>query len=409
MLESIRTHERPHVTDARNPARISICIVGNSAQTALNFRGALIRDLCSRGARVQVLAPRWTKDERAQLERWGAEGVEYPLSRVGLNPLADLRSLWALYLHLRRERPRVVLTYFAKPNIWGIIAAKLAGVPHRVAMVEGLGYLYTHEESARQRLAKRLIGTVVSLLYGLAFRAAQKVVVLNSDDARDLQRRCGLKADKVVLLGGIGVDLVEWRFEPPKREPITFTLVARLLREKGVFEFIEAARRVKARYPTVRFLLLGGLDENPGGISAAEIAEAVEAGVIQWLGHVDVKPWLRETSVFVLPSYREGLPRSTQEALATGRPVITTDVPGCRETVIGGVNGFLVPARNVDALVAMMERFIVNPELISRMGLESRRMAEERFDVRVVNARLLEVLGVQSQMARFGAPREGNA
>lgn len=156
-----------------------------------------------------------------------------------------------------------------------------------------------------------------------------------------------------------------------------------------------AARRVKARHPMTRFILLGGLDPNPGGLSSDEVESWVKEGVIEWPGHVAVKPWLAEASVYVLPSYyREGVPRSTQEAMAMGRPVITTDAPGCRDTVIEGKNGFLVPKRDVDALVVAMERFIDNPELIEVMGQSSRRLAEERFDAHKINLRLMELMGI---------------
>jgi lipopolysaccharide/colanic/teichoic acid biosynthesis glycosyltransferase len=183
------------------------------------------------------------------------------------------------------------------------------------------------------------------------------------------------------LLGGIGVPLEEWPPAPPHLEPLTFTLIARLLREKGVREFAEAARRVKARHPGVRFLLIGPLDTNPGAIPEAEVRSWVEEGILEWIPWTeDVRPYLRETSVYVLPSYREGVPRSTQEAMAMARPVITTDAPGCRETVIPGVNGFLVPPRDPEALAQAMMKFLEEPHLVERMGKESRRLAEERFD-----------------------------
>jgi glycosyltransferase involved in cell wall biosynthesis len=161
-------------------------------------------------------------------------------------------------------------------------------------------------------------------------------------------------------------------------------------------EFVEAARRIKAKYPDTRFLVLGGLDTNPGAISGKEVEGWVMEGLIEWPGHVaDVRPYLAQASVFVLPSYyREGVPRSIQEAMAMARPIITTDAPGCRETVIPGVNGFLVPVRDVDALVSAMERFINEPELIEKMGKESRRIAEERFDVHKINRVLLEAMGL---------------
>jgi glycosyltransferase involved in cell wall biosynthesis len=176
---------------------------------------------------------------------------------------------------------------------------------------------------------------------------------------------------------------------------VTFTLVARLLGEKGIREYVAAARQVKARHPEVRFLLLGWIDSTPSAIGEAEVASWVADGIVEWPGYVDVRPWLAQTSVFVLPSYyREGVPRSTQEAMAAGRPVITTDAPGCRETVVAGENGFLVPPRNVDSLVTAMLYFVENPQQVRIMGRNSRRLVEERFDVRAINERMLSAMGL---------------
>lgn len=372
----------------------SISLVGHSANSTLNFRSPLIRDLVGAGAHVRVLAPDWTPAQLAELDTLGGVGLRYPLARTGLNPLQDVRTLWHLWRHFRCTRPDVVFSYAAKPNVWGILAAALAGVPRRVAMVEGLGYAFTAAGQGRWVPKQRFLKAVLAALYWLAFRCAHQVVVLNPDDAHDLGRWCGLPAGKSVLLGGIGVPLDEWPFAPAHTEPLTFTFVARMLREKGVLEFLHAAERVKARHPKVHFLMLGGLDSNPGSVTAADIYPWLERGIVDWPGQVDVKPWLARTSVFVLPSYREGVPRSTQEAMAMGRPVITTDVPGCRETVKNGVNGFLIPPQDVDALARAMERFITEPELIVQMGMESRCLAEERFDVRVVNRKLLAILGL---------------
>ena len=179
-------------------------------------------------------------------------------------------------------------------------------------------------------------------------------------------------------------------------EPITFLLVARMLREKGIEQFAEAAKKVKERHPETLFILLGGLDNNPGTISIENVNEWVKEGVLEWHGHVQVQPWMRQASVFVLPSYREGVPASTQEAMAMGRAIITTDVPGCRETVVDGQNGFLVPVRDANALAQAMLRFVENPELIVRMGQRSRQIAEEKYDVHKVNAVMLREMGISA-------------
>jgi glycosyltransferase involved in cell wall biosynthesis len=172
-------------------------------------------------------------------------------------------------------------------------------------------------------------------------------------------------------------------------------MAARLLREKGIVEYARAAMIIKEKHPDTRFILLGGLDTNPGGLSRDEVEQWAEKGTPEWPGQVsDVCRWLAQTSVYVLPSYREGVPRSTQEAMAMARPVITTDAPGCRETVIDGKNGFLVPVRDADALAAAMERFIMQPDLIEMMGQVSRKIAEERFDVRKINQVILREMDI---------------
>lgn len=371
---------------------LKVCLVGHAAAATLNFRGPLIKDLLGAGCHVVVLAPDWSPELKHRVESLGARAYAYPLLRTGLNPWHDVLSLVALVKRFRTEKPDVVLTYAAKTNVWGTLAAWLAKVPRRVAMVEGLGFALIEGSPGERSFKRRVAATALTLLYRWAFRMAHRVVILNPDDARDLQLCCGLPVHKTVLLGGIGVSLDEWPRCAAHVQPLTFTLVARLLRAKGVMEFLAAAREVKAKHPAVRFWLLGPLDDSPDGLGEADVRPWLQDGTVEWPGAVDVRPWLAQTSVFVLPSYREGVPRSTQEAMAMGRPVITTDVPGCRETVVDGVNGFLVPPRDTKALVMAMSRFIEQPELIERMGRESRRLAEERFDVRRANERLLRVL-----------------
>lgn len=313
-----------------------------------------------------------------------------------MNPLRDAINTWRMAALLRRLGPDVSLGYFIKPVIFGTLAAWWAGVPRRFAMVEGLGFVFTPTGGALP-LRRRLLRRLVLWLYKLGLSRAERVIFLNPDDQAELVAAGVLPASKGFLLGGIGVDLAQWPMTPPVAEPVTFLLVARLLREKGVVQYAEAARIVRRQHRQARFVLLGGLDDNPGSLTQADVQAWVDEGILQWHGHVPVQPWMAQASVYVLPSYREGVPVSTQEAMAMGRPVITTDVPGCRETVVDGVNGFLVPPRNAQALAAAMLRFIEQPGLIAPMGRESRRIAEERFDVHQVNQRLVDLLLGQPQ------------
>ncbi|MCS7065509.1 MAG: glycosyltransferase family 4 protein [Fimbriimonadales bacterium] len=379
-----------------------VVFITNYAPSVVNFRGALIRDLRAHEAEVLVLAPDYTPEIREAVATLGATPIDYPLNRTGMNPLQDLRTLIALWRILRRLRPDVVMPYDAKPVIYGTLAAAMVGVPRRIALIEGLGSAFVQAPVLPLKI--RLARTALRALYRVALRRVHRVLLLNPDDLSELVHDRIVSKEKALLLGGIGVDLEEWQPAPPALQPVTFTLAARLIREKGIVEFVEAARLVKQRYPDACFLLLGGLDTNPGALSEGEVRGWEREGLIEWLGHVpDVRPYFAQTSVYVLPSYyREGVPRSTQEAMAMARPVITTDAPGCRETVIDGVNGFLVPPRDVQALAEAMERFIQQPERIITMGQASRKLAEERFDVRKINAILIREIGLKPHLQGEG-------
>ena len=400
---------------AENLPMPTLALITANAQTLRLFRTHLIAALVARGVRVLALAPNFDDDSRALVRSLGAEPVDCRLQRTGLNPVRDVLDTLHLARLLRRLRPDVVLGYAAKPVIYGSMAARLAGVPRRLAMVEGLGFAFT-PSGEKMSVKRRLFQRLLMELYRAAFACAHRVVFLNPDDEAQLVDAGLLPASKAFMLGGIGLDLAQWQPAAPVSEPPTFLLTARLLREKGVLEFANAARIVKSQHPQARFILLGVPDEaNPGSITAAQAQAWVDEGLLEWPGFQPVAPWLVQASVFVLPSfYREGVPLSTQEAMeghcelrkrpgegvplstqeamAMARPVITTDAPGCRETVVDGVNGFLVPPRNAQALAQKMCVFIEQPELIASMGQASRRLAQERFDVHQVNERLIALI-----------------
>jgi len=369
----------------------TLAIISSQAFSLVNFRGRLIADLVAQGDRVYALAPDYTDDFLAQMRELGAIPVEFELTRTGMSPWRDLLDMMKLTVLLRQLKPDVTLCYFIKPVIYGTLAAWMARVPHRVAMIEGLGYVFTTTGS-KLSWSRVLLREGVSLLYRMALSRAHRVIFLNKDDIFEFLKLGLVDSSKISHLEGIGVDLDYWTVVAPVPNPVTFLLAARLLREKGIIEFTQAATQVKKSHPQTRFILLGALDPNPGSLDAAQVKQLVNHGIIEWPGHVNLKPWMAQASVYVLPSYREGLPRSTQEAMAMGRAVITTDVPGCRETVIDGVNGYLVPVRDAAALGQAMLNFVNHPELIATLGSQSRRMAEERFDVNKINPQLLQLL-----------------
>ena len=378
--------------EANLQEKCRLAIMASLALSIVNFRGPLVREMVSRGVSVYALAPDYDDKTRAAVVSLGAVPVDSSLSRTGMNPLRDIFDFFRLLIQLRGLRLDATFAYFIKPVIYGTLASSLASVPKRFAMIEGAGYVFTDE--VKLSIRRRVLRTLVTKLYRLGLSQADGVFLLNPDDEKLFVNTHMVSAEKVELLNGIGLELDHYQATLPAKKPICFILVARLLREKGLYDYIEAARRVKAIHPEVRFLLLGSGDLNPGAIPETEVHAWVAEGLVEWPGQVaDVRPWIAQSSVFVLPSYREGLPRSTQEAMAMGRPVITTDAPGCRETVEEGVNGFIVPVRNPEALAQKMLTFVEHPELIYPMGIESRRIAEEKFDVHKINAQILASMG----------------
>jgi len=358
-----------------------ITFVFNFGDSIIGFRGSLVTDLLRLGHQVTIVCPPLRKPVRDDLLSLGARVTEIPVPRTSINPIRDLMFLRNLRVVLRRAPADVLLLYTIKPIIWGTIAGASLGIRNIVAIVTGLGYTFADGRGIRKRLAA--IGA--QGLYRLALRHATTILFLNPDDRRLFHERGLLRgAHEGSVLNGEGVDLAAYPSVPLPPRP-SFLMIARLLREKGVREYAEAARKVMDRHSDVTFRLVGYLDQSPDSISQAELDGMVASGV-EFLGRLDdVRPAIAESSIYVLPSYREGIPRSVLEAMAMGRPVITTDAPGCRETVIAGVNGFLVKPGDAESLATAMEKMIREPRLTAEMGLQSRRIVEEKFDVNLVN------------------------
>lgn len=366
-------------------------LIASFPDSLLHFRGPLIDALLAKGQEVHVAAPDLPllSPMREMLEARGIKVHEIPLRRTGTNPAADLRLLLHLTRMMRRIRPQRVLGYTIKPVIYGTLAAWLARVPQRFVLVTGLGYAFQGEGE------RSLLRSVVQFLYALALRRAHKAFFQNPDD-EGLFRQLGLLPANVpsCVVNGSGVDITAYAPGPMPSAP-RFLLVARLLGDKGVREYADAARRIRTRHSEAVFGLVGWIDENPNAIGQHELDGWVEEGILEFHGRLaDVRPAIANCNVYVLPSYREGTPRTVLEAMAMGRAIVTTNAPGCRETVVDGDNGFLVPIKSAEALEAAMQRFIDEPTLASRMGPRSRAIAEEKYDVNKVNAVMLHEMGV---------------
>ena len=358
-----------------------ILVVSHYARSLINFRGEMIKKIISSGHDVVALGPEEGFED--ELKELGAQYIQYPLQRTGLNPLTDLESYRELIRIMKEVEPDVVFSNAIKPVIYGSLAASKLGIKHIYSMITGPGYVFVDNGSKKQKIIQRF----VKLLYRRALAKNKAVFFQNPDDEK-LFKEIGIISGntKTVLVNGSGVDVEKNYYAAPLQEPFSFLLIARLIWDKGIQEYVEAARIVKQKYPQVHFYLLGPYDSNPAAIKSDDIERWSEEGVINYLGETnDVRPYIAKSSVFVLPSFREGTPRSVLEAMSMGRPVITTDAPGCRETVKDGVNGFLVPVKDSTTLAEAMEKFIQTPELIEQMGWESRKIAEEKYDVHKVN------------------------
>jgi glycosyltransferase involved in cell wall biosynthesis len=379
---------------------MNICLISQNASPGFTiFRKDFIRYLVNQGHQVHAFAIDYTVDSRETVSEFGAIPIDYSLNKSGLNIFKDLKDTWLLSKQLKKIQPDIVFSFFVKPSIYGTLAARIAKVPRRIAMLEGLGYIYTPLKN-NFTFKKKILQYAHGLLVSIGYAFADKVLFLNRNDPVDLAKKSFINSKKFKVIGPIGLKLSSYPYtEVVITKPIRFIFIARMLVEKGVYEYLAAARIVKLKYPDTEFVILGGLDpDNPAALSKEQLTLAISEGLVIYPGHVsNVPEWLTKSHVFVLPSYREGFPRSTQEAMAMGRAIITTNVPGCRETVQDGKNGFLIPLFDVEALAEKMIYLIEHPDQIVRMGNESYSIALEKFDVNKINP-ILEKLIVGGKL-----------
>ncbi|MBU1249212.1 MAG: glycosyltransferase family 4 protein [Proteobacteria bacterium] len=369
---------------------MKIVVIAGYAPSLINFRGPLLASMRVFGHEVITLAPPDDPTVRGQLAELGVGFKTIRLSRRGVNPLRDFITMQDIRARLAEIKPDLVLSYTIKPVIYGSLAARLEGVKLAYSMVTGLGSSFEGKG-----WIGRLIFGMVEGLYRIGLKRNRCVFFQNTDDEAFFRKLQLIGPQtRSVITAGSGVDLNHYAQAPLPEGPPTFLLIARLLKAKGIAEFAEAARLVKAEPSEARFHLVGPLEEGSGGGDERDLSRWRSEKLVDWFGLAeDVRPRLAEASVFVLPSYYgEGLPRTALEAAATGRAVITTDHPGCREAVVHGETGLLVPVRDPQALAEAMKRFINEPGLVESMGRAGRALAEQRFDVNKVNRMILEAM-----------------
>jgi glycosyltransferase involved in cell wall biosynthesis len=366
---------------------MKVLIISSYTQSLVNFRGDLIKYITKLGHEVIATAPEL--DYENQIKELGARFVNIQFNRAGTNPLKDISYTISLYKLIKKEKPDLVFAYTTKPIIYGPIAAKLARVNERVSLVTGFSYVYENKN-----LKEYILVSIIKFLNTIGFKLSTKVIFQNPDDMNECVNSKLVNQNKCSIVNGSGVNLERFVFSPITYRN-SFLMIGRILVDKGVIEYLDAARIVKKRYPNVKFVLLGPFDANPNSLNYESIKPYIDDNTVEYVGEqIDVRPYILNCSVKVLPSYHEGVPRSVLEAMSMGRAVVTTDAPGCRETVVDGINGFIVPVKSVDILAEKMLWMIEHPDIVEKMGLESYRICSEKFDVRKINQRMVEILNL---------------
>ncbi|EGR4154654.1 glycosyltransferase family 1 protein [Vibrio cholerae] len=364
---------------------MKLVMVANTAWSVFNFRHSLIKELLSSGVELYVIAP---EDKfSAKLAELGCQVLDLPMQAKGVNPIADLGLMLRLLRHYREIKPDFIIHYTIKPNIYGSLAAKLAGIPS-LAITTGLGYTFVNQN---------VVSQVARQLYKFAFRYPKEVWFLNEDDRSAFLEHQLIAPNKAVLLHGEGVNLNHFvpTDKPQPDEHVRFLLIARMLRDKGVCEFVEAARQIRKQHPNAIFQLLGDCGvPNPSVIGREEIAQWEKDGIVEYLGTTDdVRPIIAQADCLVLPSYREGIPRTMIESAAMAKPLIVSDAPGCRDVVLDGQTGYLCEVKNAQSLAQRCEQFLTLSDSEKQvMGNAGRSFMEAKFDENLVIKQYFETL-----------------
>lgn len=362
----------------------SICIVATNGASLTNFRGPFIKDLVARGYQVTCVSIESPEEMEDDIKALGAKYIQVEGSRVGTGIFSGFGMINAYKKLFKELNPDVCFLYMSKPIAFGGYAAVKSKIKHINVLVNGLENAYY-----RTGFKDFIVRCVMSTAYRYVSKRADNVFFQNHDDMNYCKNHRILKKDNAMVVGGSGVDMEYFSKQEMPDEPI-FLMVARLLWSKGIREYLEAVAKLKKSCPQAKVMLVGGLDKNDESLSKEELNEYIKTADIEYWGFArDVRPYLKKCSVFVLPSYHEGLPRSVIEAMAVGRPVITTDVPGCRETVKDGFNGYLVPVKNSETLFKKMRALTCNPELRNKMAEQSFRICKEKFEVGIVNQSMI--------------------
>jgi glycosyltransferase involved in cell wall biosynthesis len=366
---------------------MKIAVLSSHTTSLFWFRMDMMKEFIKKGHTVIALGSEPEEKWKKKFEEYNIDYRQLNVERNGINPLKDLKTLKSLYTFMKKEKPDKIFAYQAKTIVYGSLAAKLNGVSDVYPLIAGLGSIFRGEG-----FNNKVVKAIMKLEYWAACKCSKKVFFQNLDDQNEFIQNGLVNKNKTVIINGSGVDLE--KFKPtklPKED--SFLYIGRLIKDKGIMEYLKASKEVKEKYPNARFLLVGPFDSNPSALRQEELAPYIESGVIEFFGEQnDVRPFISQCSTYVLPSYHEGTPKTVLEAMAMGRPIITSDAPGCRETVIEGLNGYLVKVKDIKELANKMEYLISNPEICKNMGQESEKIAREKYDVKIVNQSIIQTM-----------------
>lgn len=364
-------------------------MIGVLPESLLNFRGELLSALVECNFEVTACSFKASGYVKNELAKIGVKHEDIIVKRTGINPFFDLLTLLDIRRLLKEIKPTHALFYTIKPVIYGGIAAQ--GLKIKVfSLITGIGFIYTGNS-----YFQKILKSIANKLYKIALKSNKAIIFQNQDDQNIFNKNKLMPHSvKTSIVNGSGVDTDY--FKPVALpDELVFLLIARLIKTKGIFEYAEAAREVKKQFPECRFLVAGRFDTNPLSISKNTIKQWHNEGVIEYQGYIkDVRQVISKARVYVLPSYREGTPRTVLEAMSMGRPIITTDAPGCRDTIENGINGLLVPTKNVKKLTEAMTYMIKNPKKVNAMAKQSRKRATMYYNVHDVNKKMMRIMGI---------------
>jgi len=364
---------------------MKIAILSSHTQSLFWFRLDMMKLFIANGHQVVALGPEPPEEWEMKFKENGIEYRQIFVERNGTNPISDFRTFRDIFRFFKNEKPDKVFCYQAKTILYGSLAARLNKITDLYLLIAGLGSVFIGGG-----FKNKLYRFVMKTGYRLACKISKKVFFQNEDDRGEFIEKGLVNHEKAVIINGSGVNLDEFKPVSMPVEP-AFLLIGRLIKDKGVMEYLKACEIIKEKYPTIRCMLLGPYDSNPSALMPEELQPYIDKGIIEYFGEQgDVRPFIEMCSTYVLPSYREGTPKTVLEAMAMGRAIITSNAPGCKETVTDGVNGYLVKVKDIKDLAEKMEYLILNPETCQIMGDKSLMIAREKYDVNLVNRKIME-------------------